>query len=1378
MAAMVLIVALALATVRYGVLTPQGRLLIQARAGALTLGRVGRLKLEGLGGDIWRDFTIRRLTISDEKGAWLEADDLKVRWSYAQLVRRRLQIDSIVARQVRVLRRPTLRPKGPPSPGLPITFDIKALRFRLETLPAFSTTHGFYDVAASLKLLRGDRGQAGAIKARSLTHLGDFLDLSFDVGHTRPLLISARGAEAEGGAIAGALGLPADLPFSVRLDAAGSGMGENGRLDLDLRTGAKRPAWAHGAWTPQGGVIAGRLSLAASSLTRGYMRMFGPDAVVAAAARQAPGGVYGAALIVRARNLILDARGPADPAKLRSLQGLQLAVIAPDLSRFVAAPKMGAGRAQGVLSGDPSAWRFLGAVRMERPRYDGYSLGSVSGPVSISGQGGQLAVKAAMAGQGGAGPGLLAGLAGRAPKASLDAVKLKDGRILIRKADVQGAGVALAASGSRGLLGGLSFKGGLTVKELAVARTGAAGGLQLSWSAVQASARKPWLFTADGRGTKLRTGLAELDRLLGAEPKLRLRAAYVGGGLDVAEAALDGAKASASAQGKLDPKGVMAFKTRWRAEGPFQAGPVQISGKASGDGALTGTLAAPRADLQADFGSIDIPNLSLKNAHLHLAFLRGPAGFDGDFALASDSDYGPARAKAGFRFAPGGLDLSGIDADAGGAQMSGALALRNSSPSSADLKLAIGPGAVLTQGHVAGTVKVVGGASPTAAVDLIAQNAVLRGDGTVLTSAHLTGTGPLARLPFQLAADAQTPQGPLSIKGSGLYQQAGGVQEASISGAGRFRQVDFHTLEPISLKLAGQDRTARVRAELGGGRLELDAHVGGDGVAATAALRGVDLKTIDQDFTGKVDADVALHGKGQGLGGQMTARLQGARGVDAAANTALNATVKAVLQNDRLALDAQASGAKGMTSTVQVVLPVAASAAPLRLAILKTRPMQGRLQADGEVQPLWDLFYGGDRELGGQVRLSGVLGGTLNDPQLTGQASVAGGRLQDYSTGLVLTNLSMNAQLNRDTITIGGFNAKDEKAGAVTGSGTISLARGGGSDLKLDFQRFRLIDNDELQATASGQVTLTRGADGKVKVSGGLNITHAQINAAAKLRPGVVAMDVVERGLSDQARVQQLRPEPARGPPVGLDVTLKAPRGVFIKGRGVDAELSLDAHVTGTVAQPQLEGQARIYQGSYDFAGKRFDFDERGSIVLANDASQIRLDLSAAWEGPSLTATVKITGTAAKPDIKLTSTPVLPQEEILSQVLFGSSASQLSGAETAQLASTATAMATGGGFDVLGSLRQFAGLDRLALGGDQTSGVTVAGGKYIGDNVYLEVIGGGRYGPSAEVDWRVKRHLSLVSQIGSELGAKLAVRWTHDFGGQSQPQQRKPKPVK
>jgi translocation and assembly module TamB len=1359
---MVLIVAAALVAVRWGVLTPQARQLIEARASGIGLGQLGKLRIEGLEGDVWRDFTIRRVSVLDDKGVWLEVDGLAVRWRSGGLLQRRLQIETAKAGLVRVYRQPHLGPKGPPSGGAPVSVQVASFAFPLQTLPAFSTRFGFYDVTGRLDLSRGGAGESGAVLVASRMHAGDYLDARFDVGQRKPLRIDVKALEAKGGALAGALGLNADQPFSI--DGHADGSGSTGRIDLETRSGTTRPAWAHGSWTSQGGVLGGRVSLAASRLTAPYVTMFGAEAVVAAAGRRAPKGGYGVAMRLAAPNLAVVAQGPADPAALSSREGLIVAAVVPNLSRIVSSPKMGAGRLQGRLSGDPSAWKLLGVGEADGLEFQGYRLAKASGPLALVGQGRQITLQARLAGAGGQGSGLLAGLAGAEPRLSVDAAQLADGRILIRKAEANGAAFALSAAGSRGLLGALSFKGQLQASNLARVRPGAAGSASLDWSASQGSASKPWLLGVEGRAKGFASGLPQLDRLLGPEPRLKLQASWSGKAFAVASASIDGAKAAATAQGSLDPGGPIALKANWRAEGPFRAGPVQVTGKASGQGAITGTLAAPRADLTADFAAIAVPNLPLKAAHVQLTFVKGPGGLDGQIAATGASDYGPARARAGFRFVKDGLDLSGIDADAGGVRASGALALRGAEPSTADLQLAIGPGALLTEGRVDASLKIVDGAEPSGAVALDARGAVVKGAGVTIRGARVAGSGPLARLPLQITANVTTPQGALQLNGSGLYQRSPGAQQLSVSGGGSFRNVTFQTTEPILLRLADKEKSVRLRASLGGGSWSLDARQATGVVIASTQLRGVDLKALNHDFAGRFDADVALQGRGPSLGGTMDARLQDARSVDAPAGVAINAQVKGALQGDRLILNANATGAKGMTSAVSVELPVEASASPLRVAILAKKPMRGQLKADGEVQPLWDLFYGGDRQLAGEVHLEGVLGGTLADPQITGQASVQGGRLQDYGSGLVLTDLTAAADLKRDTVTLTQFSAKDEKGGQINGSGTASLARDGGSSLKLDLQHFRLIDNDDIEATATGQVTAVRGADGKIKLAGVMSLDRAQINAEAKLKPSVVTLDVVEKNRPEKLAAQ-IRPESAPAPPIALDVTLRAPRRVYVKGRGLDLELSLDAHVTGSLASPSLDGTARVFQGSYDFAGKRFQFDQTGQVDLGTAPERIRLDLAATEQGPSLTATVHIRGTAAKPEITLTSTPSLPQEEIMSQVLFGTSASQLSGGQAAQLASTVTALASGGGFDVLGSLRQFARLDRLAIGGDQTSGFTVAGGKYIGDNVYLEVVGGGRQGPSVDVEWRIKRSLSLVSQFSQELGPKISIQWSRDLGG-------------
>jgi translocation and assembly module TamB len=422
--------------------------------------------------------------------------------------------------------------------------------------------------------------------------------------------------------------------------------------------------------------------------------------------------------------------------------------------------------------------------------------------------------------------------------------------------------------------------------------------------------------------------------------------------------------------------------------------------------------------------------------------------------------------------------------------------------------------------------------------------------------------------------------------------------------------------------------------------------------------------------------------------------------------------------------------------------------------------MHGEFSADGEVQPLWDLVMGGERSLAGQVHAHATLTGTLDDPQAQGQASITNGQFSDAASGLKLTGVTMAANLGRNAIDVSQFTGQDGAGGAVTGSGVLSLERAGASSFKLDFQHFRLLDNDLATATATGEATLSRSADGSVKLAGALTIDRGDVAANPPVPTGVTQMDVTEinREPGVGGRLQSVS---TNAPAVALDVTLKSTRGVFIKGRGLDVEMALDAHVTGTTAAPQLTGVATVVRGDYDFAGKRFEFDNRSNVRLAADLQHIRLDLTATREDPTLTAVIHIEGTADKPTVTLSSTPVLPNDEVLSQVLFGSSAAQLSPFDAAELASAMTSLSGGSGFDLLGNLRSFAHLDRLALGGGP--GVAVSGGKYITDKIYLEV-GGGAAGPVAGVEWRIRKDLSLVSKVaGSGGDSQIEVRWRKDY---------------
>ncbi len=1350
---------------RYGVLLPQARVFIEARTNGLKVGRLGRLQVEGLSGDIWRDMSIRRLTIRDEEGVWLEADNVHMTWRYIDLLQRRFHADRIDAEQIRVIKRPTLTAKGKDT-GLPVSFRIDDARARLILLPAFSYARGVYDLTLNLDVGRSG-GAKGRVRAVSALRAGDHLNADFDVSSKRPLVLEADAEETRGGALAGALGLPSDQPFAVRVTAAG--MLSAGQFAAAAALGTDEPVRAQGFWDKEGGVGSGRLSLTASTLTAPLARRFGPEVRFVLAGRRAGPDLFALDARAEAVNLKARAWGLGDVGQ-RHLgpKGAQVDLSTREFSRISGGPQMGPARITGLVTQTTNGWRLAGAASVAQTRVGGYSLAQANGPLEISQRAGEWAVKTSLAGVGGGGAGLAAAALGSGPKASFDGSRLADGRLLMRSLQLTGQGLKVEASGGQGLLGGLTFKGRAEISNLAAARAGAGGSATANWSAAQAKADQPWTLTLDAQGEQFASGYPEIDRLLGALPRFSAHANVAGRRVALGGATLAGAALKANAAGVLGADGGLTFKLDWSADGPFRAGPVEIAGKAKGAGAITGSLGAPRADLTADLASIDLPRLPLQDAHLTLSFLRKPDGSSGMVALTASSAYGPARGRSDFRFPEGGVDLTALSVDAGGVKASGSLSLRARAPSAADLDVVVGRGALLDTGRIAGTVKIADAAGgPRASLNLTVENARPAGGSLAIRAGRLTAEGPLARLPYVARLEGRLDPGPLggdwALDGRGVVAQSAIDYAVTFDGAARLGGRDLHTVETAQLRLGGPEKSARVRlAASDGGRLDLDGRLSDSLTDIRARAAGLGLGLIDEDLTGKVNGALVLTGRGARLDGTLEATLSGARGRGAPANAGVDGTLRGRLADSSLSLDLAAANAQGLKATANVVLPTEASAAPFRVAIARERPMQGRFSAEGEVRPLWDLLVGGERSLSGRIRTEGVLAGTLAKPAATGQIAVQAGRFDDGATGLSLRDVTLAASFANDALTVSQASGVDGRGGTVSGQGRIGLAPQGASSFRLGLKNFRLIDNELATASASGAATIDRAADGKVRLTGDLTIDRADAATHLPTLSGVVVMEVVEKN-----RPGGLSSRPGQAQTVGdgwaLDVKLHAPRGVYLKGRGLDVELSLDAHVGGTTAHPDLSGVARVVRGDYDFAGKRFIIDTQSVVYLSTQAEGVRLDLTATRDDPTLTATVRVRGTAAKPEITLTSTPSLPNDEVLSQVLFGASASQLSPLEAAQLASALASLSGGGGMDVVGNLRAFAGLDRLALGGGDASGMTISGGKYLTDNVYLELTGGGRDGSAAQVEWRVKKNLSIISRLAGQGDSRLAIRWRRDY---------------
>jgi translocation and assembly module TamB len=1370
LAALVALLIVALVGGRLYLLSGPGRELVTSFVAGKKIGRYGRINVYDVRGDLFDDFTIGRVTITDRRGVWLEATEVRVDWSYLPLITRRFHADEMSAERIRLLRRPEVEPSTDPPRALPLDVDVDAFRAEVELLEGFSKEYGLWRLSGNAAVPRVGPKE-GTLAAVSLSRPGDFLNARFTLGNKlSDLRLNLRAEEARGGPLAGAMGYSPDEAFSAVAVVTGS------VVDARVRSGTFVPLRIQGRFGEDGSKMSGYVDFGRSDLLAPFAQRLGRTARfgVASVPDRDREGFHGVAWDFRADNIQTQARGYLKLSDQSVPDGLDLRVTTPNLARLTGTSMGGGAALLGRYSGEPDEWTFDGQMSVLNADLASWRAARLAGPVQLRVTGGKIDLDGRLSATGGTNAGLVGGLLGRSAYVELSATRDSDGAVLLRSLDLTGEGVRVEGQGSRTIAGALAFRGRAEITDVGRIRPGGAGAFGGPLTATAPSVGGQWRISFDGRGRRLSTGVGEVDRLLGPQPRLQATGILDGNRVLIDAAALTGAEGSATTKGIIGFDGSMRLALDWQAEGPFGVGPVEIAGAMRGDGGLTGTFAQPRADLRAAFERVEIGALELSEARMILTFAKGPNETDGRIAVTAGSPYGSARAVAAFSLARNRTRLTGLDLNAGGVTAQGDVTLSRGFPSSADLTFAARPGAFLRSGTLNGRVRLTDGdASESAVLNVSGRNVTFAGSNLSIRTLELQGAGSLSNLPFTAAVDVGGGT-PLQFTGEGVYARTGGAQTVTLNGDGRVREIAFSTRRPLVFAMADDGRVIRADVAVGGGVLIGEYRSDARATFIQADLTSVELGSLVADLRGRATGTVSLRGAGAELNGSAQLSLQGVRSVDAPRDVSVDGVLNATLVDDRLRLVAQARDEGAVEASADVTLPVVSSAAPLRLAIDRTRPLSGEVSAQGEIRPIWDLFLGGQRSLSGQVQARAQLGGSLNELRLNGRMDLSRGAFRDSSSGLRLEDLGLAVRFDDETALIETFAASDGDGGTVSGDGRLGLRQGSASSFRLQLANFRVIDNDLANARASGPLTVERRTDGNITLAGRLDVDEARIEPNLPGSNGIVQMDVVEvnrpGGVPDDDEAERAH----AGPQIGLAIQIRSPGGdVRVVGRGLNVELNVNAEVRGTVNRPILTGVARVVRGDYEFAGKRFVFDEDGRVVLSTDPSQIRLNLAATRDDPALTATIRVTGTAARPDITLTSAPALPQDEILSQVLFGRSASQLSPVEAAQLASGVASLAGGGGFDVFGNLRELAGLDRISFGAE-ASGLTVAGGRYISDDVYLEIIGGGEGGAAVSVEWQPRRNLAVQSKFGGQGEASLSIRWRRESGRTDDRRDRRP----
>ncbi len=437
---------------------------------------------------------------------------------------------------------------------------------------------------------------------------------------------------------------------------------------------------------------------------------------------------------------------------------------------------------------------------------------------------------------------------------------------------------------------------------------------------------------------------------------------------------------------------------------------------------------------------------------------------------------------------------------------------------------------------------------------------------------------------------------------------------------------------------------------------------------------------------------------------------------------------------------------------------------------LLAAPMSGGIRYNGPADTLFSLAALPDQSLTGNIGVAADFSGRVQSPQLTGVVRANDLIYENDIYGTRLTKLRVRGVFSNDQLEVTELSAKAGQ-GTINGQGFVNLssAKGFPIQLNLDLNQARIARSDLISTTATGRVSVSNTPDGDALISGTLSLPETRFKIVRQGSAKVTTLTGIRRKTpSGRARISG-DADPVSSLPGNwkLDIRLVANDELFVTGMGLESEWSANLRITGTSDAPNIAGDMELVRGTLGFAGRSFELESGRLSFNGGSATNPSLRVSAASEVDGTTVRVNIRGTGNNPDISFSSTPALPQDEIMARILFGNSVGELSAVQAVQLAASLNSLRGGsGGLNPLGVLQSATGLDRLRiLGADENTGrgTAVALGQYITNDVYVEIVTDARGYTASQIEISLTPALSLLSQISSFGTSNVGVRYRKDY---------------
>ena len=428
--------------------------------------------------------------------------------------------------------------------------------------------------------------------------------------------------------------------------------------------------------------------------------------------------------------------------------------------------------------------------------------------------------------------------------------------------------------------------------------------------------------------------------------------------------------------------------------------------------------------------------------------------------------------------------------------------------------------------------------------------------------------------------------------------------------------------------------------------------------------------------------------------------------------------------------------------------------------------------AAGQELPDWTPMDGQARYEGkGQVALYVRVLGTVEAPMLLGDITLKHAGFRDTFSGIQWEPIDVHLVSSGRTVRIEQATVVDGQGGTLEAFGFAAWPVGGEPAGEVDVVLANLV---VVQAAfgsipASGYLSI-RGAGQRWGAEGEFLMERTHVSIPRTLPVSVADLEVIDLNAPPHLRTtRREREETHMGSDLEIPLSLqvRTVSDIHVTGRGLVSDWTVRLNIDGTANDPMVVGSARMTRGTLFLLGRRFDMTQAEVLFSGATPPDPHLAIRAQTQASGYLILLDVSGPVSSPSLTLRSVPELPENEVISYLLFGRSTDQITPLQAVTLAYNLNLLAGGGNaFGILEQGQSRLGIDQLevVLDEEEAAFAAVTVGKYVGSRFYIEGrrgLGGGNDEVAVEVF--LTPTLSLRTEATPGIREGIGITWRREY---------------